>query len=268
MVAAGSSTSSFSVLADTSALVDTHVLYPLGGEAFSDLHYPARSYHYSVSECARYVYVVGENVRERRTITVWDLHRGTSSEYQHNVNLVRHLYGINRQLGLAAVQATNEISLVLVSIDHRDRQITACHLIHSIQLSPLLYWSSARCGNGYLVMARSNRLLCVYRYEPGQVGRVTWIDVASLSANSHRFIGQPFAFGQHLYLLECAPGLRSQPTGRLFRIDMDQGSICMIATHGDKLEDNFPFGDRRSLPDKVKHVERNGELWLIAEANV
>ncbi|KAH7715657.1 hypothetical protein AAVH_16964 [Aphelenchoides avenae] len=259
------------MLADTSARVDTRELYPLGGEAHSDVDYPLRPLFYSVSECARYVYVVGENAWEQRTITVWDLHRGAAFQYRHNVNLIQHFYEINRQLGFAVGKAASAVDLVLVSIDHRDRQITARHVMHSIQLSPLLYWNSARCGSGYVVLAHNDRRLCVYRYEPGGTGRSTWIHVTSPSVHSHRFLGQPFAFGQHLYLFEADTSLRSRPTGRLFRIDMDRGSICLSRTspamHKDALDENFPFGDGQSLPNRVKHVERNGELWLIGEAD-
>ncbi|KAH7696280.1 hypothetical protein AAVH_36652, partial [Aphelenchoides avenae] len=246
-MSANSSIGSRSVLSDTPALVDPCVIYPLGGESHSDFHWPLRSIDYSVSECARYVYVVGECARGRRTITVWDLHRGTSAEYQHNINLVRRFYGFNRQFGLVVREAASGVDLVSVFIDHRDRQVTVGRLVHSIQLSPLDYWSSMRCGSGYAVVARSDRLLYIYRYEPAGVGRSTWIDLARMSGDSHRFIGQPFAFGQHLYLLEgTTTGFRDHPSGRLFRIDMDRRSICIsrTSTHG------FTFGAGQSLPHK------------------
>lgn len=110
----------------------------------------------------------------------------------------------------------------------------------------------AYLGDGYVVMARSYRQLCVYRYRPGKVSATTWIDVASLSALSHRFIGQPFASGGFLYLLECANDSRAEPTGRLFRICMDRGSVTLVDTHADKTDDNFPFGDAGRLPEKAR----------------
>ncbi|VDN05460.1 unnamed protein product, partial [Thelazia callipaeda] len=273
-------------------------IFPLDNEKEEDLHYPITTYHYSVSNNARYVYVIGEESNETNSqLFVWDLHRGTSRRYTL-INLplaaqLKHLYEINSQDGMLLSRNLQCFFVHLIQFNHSKQLIEVHDVLYRQHINHSHFWSSARIssGQGIIFMSQHNisRNFFIAKVIPN--APVQSVFLTAQMAGLH-FCGQPWVHGDFMYLFESTSSINFAEikylTGRLVRANLTTGELEMIHTKATGfikdslpsmkedinllLEDenaNIPFSLREmehtTIIRRVKHVERSGWLWIIAE---
>lgn len=266
-------------------------IFPLANERIEDLIYPNITYHYSVSRDARYVYVIGEDPTELQSqLFVWDLHRGVARRYSV-VNFppslqMKHLYEIDSLEGILVCCSSGCFHVYAIRFDHsreliRIRKTLFCQLSNSSH-----FWSSARASSerGIIFMSQHDQARNFY---VAQIGLDTPVRSVFLTAHMSglRFCGQPWVDGNYMYLFENASITTHSEikylTGRLVRANLHTGEIEIVRTKGTGIiGDSLPAVQQQdsshdamfrqvtsstNLIRRVKHVGRDGWLWIIAE---
>uniref|UniRef100_A0A0R3S7F6 WD_REPEATS_REGION domain-containing protein n=1 Tax=Elaeophora elaphi TaxID=1147741 RepID=A0A0R3S7F6_9BILA len=274
-------------------------IFPLGNERNEDMIYPNVIYHYSVSTDARYVYVIGEDSRESQSqLFVWDLHRGSACRYAV-VDLpwplqIKHLYEIDYFEGILVCCSPTAFHIHAVRIDHSK---------HIIQLERILFyelninshfWSSARATErGIILMSQHSQIGHFY---VAHIGLDTPVRSVFLKTRMYglRFCGQPWVDGNYVYLFESSSITTYTEikylTGRLVRANLHTGELEIVRTEAadnirnslpaiyhqqqqqeqqqQQLEEELPQDYMRGITTlirRMKHVGRDGWLWIIAE---
>ncbi|VDM36910.1 unnamed protein product [Toxocara canis] len=246
-------------------------IYPLGGERAQELAYPPITYHYSVGANARHVYVIGSLTENNHSqLYVWDLHRGSARNYTifylQPHALIKHLYEIEKTRGMLVCKTDTSFLIYGIRISHEFATISVDQLLLSYPASGNQFWSSARAGNGIIFVAErinNHSLYVAYIHFDQPVRRV----LLTSSADTLRFSGQPWVYGHHIYLFETSTNGNDDGkclTGRLVRTDIKYGRFELIDTKFDKTG-HFPEDSYGCMPHRVKHVERDGCLWVISE---
>lgn len=266
-------------------------IYPLWGEELKDLAYPAVSYHYSASSDARYVYVIGEKPFEHwPQLFVWDLHRGISKRYGvsnlPSASHMIHLYEIDPTYGILICRNGKYFHIYSVRFDHPQQLVHIRKTLFCQRTPNGYFWSSARAIPADTI---------IFMYQLDHFFRVTQISVHkpahSVSLSSRifdiKFSGQPWVYGEHMYLFEICSIIdfveKKYLTGRLVRANLNTGEVDFVYTKATgAIRESLPhiqqqeqqqqpsnislqLLEAKPLIRRVKHVERDGWLWIIAE---
>uniref|UniRef100_A0A915PGM4 Cleavage/polyadenylation specificity factor A subunit C-terminal domain-containing protein n=1 Tax=Setaria digitata TaxID=48799 RepID=A0A915PGM4_9BILA len=268
-------------------------IFPLGGERTKDLVYPMITYHYSVSTDARYVYVIGEDPMELKSqLFVWDLHRGIARRYSV-INVppsmqMKHLYQIGHLDGLLVCCSGGCFHVYAVQFDHFNELIRIRKTLFYQLSNNSHFWSSARASSerGIIFMSQHDQIRNFY---VAQIGLDAPARSVFLTARMSglRFCGQPWVHGNYMYLFESGATVVYSEikylTGRLVRANLQTGELDIVPTKATGLigsslpavqqQQNLQVHDltsqhnrnARTLIRRVKHVGRDGWLWIIAE---
>ncbi|CAG9540544.1 unnamed protein product [Cercopithifilaria johnstoni] len=274
-------------------------IFPLADERIEDLIYPSITYHYSVSNDARYVYVIGEDPTKLQSqLFVWDLHRGISRRYTV-INLppslqTKHLYEINSLEGILVCCSSGCFHIYAVRFDHSQELIRIRKTLFYQLSNNSHFWSSARASErGIIFMSQHDQIRNFY---VTQINLDTPVQSVLLTAHmsSLRFCGQPWVDGNYMYLFESASITTYMEvkylTGRLVRANLHTGELEIVHTKAtgvignslpavqqqqreqQQVEQEFPqdailqqVRSTTTLIRRVKHVGRDGWLWIITE---
>ncbi|KAK6101323.1 hypothetical protein QQG55_4135 [Brugia pahangi] len=269
-------------------------IFPLADERIEDLIYPSITYHYSVSKNARYVYVIGEDPTELQSqLFVWDLHRGTARRYSvidfPSSLQMKHLYEIDALQGILVCCSTGCFYVYAIRFDHSQESVRIQQTLFYQLNNNSHFWSSARAFSerGIIFMFQHDQIRNFY---VAQISLDTPVRSVLLTARMSglRFCGQPWVDGNYMYLFESASITTYTEikylTGRLVRANLHTGeldTVCTKATGniGSSLpairqqQQSLIGRDTTSqqvtnptkLIRRVKHVGRDGWLWIIAE---
>uniref|UniRef100_A0A1I7VMB8 CPSF_A domain-containing protein n=1 Tax=Loa loa TaxID=7209 RepID=A0A1I7VMB8_LOALO len=269
-------------------------IFPLADERIENLIYPSITYHYSVSTDARYVYVIGEDPTELRSqLYVWDLHRGVARRYSV-INFppslqMKHLYEIDYLEGILVCCSSGCFHVYAVRFDHSQELIRIRKTLFYQLNNNSHFWSSARASSerGIIFMSQHDQ---VRNFYVAQIGLDTPMRSVILTARMSglRFCGQPWVDGNYMYLFESASittyAEMKYLTGRLVRANLHTGELEIVRTKAtgiiesslpavqQQLEQGLPqdatppqVTGLTTLIRRVKHVGRDGWLWIIAE---
>ncbi|VDK67173.1 unnamed protein product [Onchocerca ochengi] len=275
-------------------------IFPLADERIEDLTYPSVTYHYSVSRDARYVYVIGEGPELQSQLFVWDLHRGVARRYAI-INLppslqMKHLYEINSLEGILVCFAIGCFHVYAIRFDHSQELIRIRKTLFYQLSDTSHFWSSARASSerGIIFLSQNDQ---IQNYYVAQISLDAPVQSVFLTAHMSglRFCGQPWVHDNYMFLFESAttiiyPEMRYL-TGRLVRANLNTGELDVVYTKAagiignslpavqqqqqqqQQVEQQQPLPNAISqqmrstttLIRRVKHVGRNGWLWIIAE---
>uniref|UniRef100_A0A0M3HGL3 FBA_1 domain-containing protein n=1 Tax=Ascaris lumbricoides TaxID=6252 RepID=A0A0M3HGL3_ASCLU len=117
------------------------------------------------------------------------------------------------------------------------------------------FWSSARAGNGIIFIAESNnsRSLYVAHINFNKPARRI---ILTSTIDTLRFSGQPWVYGDHIYLFETSRSINDSEkclTGRLVRTDIEYGRLELIETKFDN-ERQFPEDSYSRMPHRMWNV--------------
>lgn len=273
-------------------------IFPLANERIDDLVYPNITYHYSVSRDARYVYVIGEDPTKLQSqLFVWDLHRGAARRYAV-INLppslqMKHLYEIDSLEGILVCCSSGCFHVYAVRFDHFQELIRIRKTLFYQLNNNSHFWSSARASpeRGIIFMSQHDQIRNFY---VAQIGLDTPVRSVFLTARMSglRFCGQPWVDGNYMYLFESSSITTHAEikylTGRLVRANLHTGELEIVRTKatgiiGNSLpaiqqqqqqrveqevaqdETSQQVRSPATLIRRVKHVGRDGWLWIIAE---
>ncbi|VDO26057.1 unnamed protein product [Onchocerca flexuosa] len=272
-------------------------IFPLADERIEDLIYPSTTYHYSVSRDGRYVYVIGEGAELQSQLFVWDLHRGVARRYTV-INLppslqMKHLYEINSVEGILVCFSIGCFHIYAIRFDHSQELIRIRRTLFYQMSNTSHFWSSARASSeqGIIFLSQNDQIQNFY---VAQISLDAPVQSVFLTAHMSglRFCGQPWVHGNYMYLFESATTIiyseMKYLTGRLVRANLNTGELDVVYTkatgiignslpavqqHQQQQQQQQPLhnvtsqqvGNAITLIRRVKHVGRNGWLWIIAE---
>ncbi|EJW87376.1 hypothetical protein WUBG_01713 [Wuchereria bancrofti] len=269
-------------------------IFPLADERIEDLIYPSITYHYSVSRNARYVYVIGEDPTELQSqLFVWDLHRGRARRYSvidfPSSLQMKHLYEIDSLQGILVCCSTGCFHVYAVQFNHSQELIRIRQTLFYQLNNNSHFWSSARAFSerGIIFVSQHDQIRNFY---VAQISLDTPVRSVLLTARMSglRFCGQPWVDGNYMYLFESASITTYTEikylTGRLVRANLHTGELEIVCTKATgNIGNSLPAIQQQQQPPigqdttsqqvtnptmlirRVKHVGRDGWLWIIAE---
>ncbi|VDN33329.1 unnamed protein product [Gongylonema pulchrum] len=216
---------------------------------------------------------------------------------------MKHLYETDRTSGFLVCRSSIAFHVYSIRLEHPRQQAHVQQQLFSQLIGNGMYWSSARANSTdsmiFMYQHSENRNFHVVQIFADKPARE--ISLTS-PASVLQFCGQPWVHGQYMYLFESA-SLSSHMeirciTGRLIRADLHTGQLDIVRTKAvsDAIRTSMPCVQREecdqqqqqqqqeqqqqitsiggtsggisresSMIRRVKHVEREGWLWIIAE---